>query len=87
MNHTDIENTLLEVAAELCEEGPGSAQESVVLRETAKRLSVSRDVKTHQVILDCWQNLFRQGKLNWGHDLDNPSAPFFHLTTIQAVRN
>ena len=78
MNHKDIEKTLLEVASEFCESGPGFAQESVVLREVAKRLNVNRDVKTHQMILDCWQNLFRQGTLNWGHDLDNPSAPFFH---------
>lgn len=81
MNRTDIENTLLEVASEFCETGPGFAQESVVLRETAKRLNVNRDVKTHQMILDCWQNLFRQGTLNWGYDLDNPSAPFFHMAS------
>lgn len=83
MSSNDFDKTVLkeklwEVVEQFCESGPGFAQESLVLREVAKKLEVNRDVKIHQMILDCWQDLFRQGKLNWGYDLDNPGAPFFH---------
>jgi hypothetical protein len=30
-------------------------------------------------LLTAWQNLFRNGQLSWGYDVENPSAPFFHL--------
>ncbi len=31
-------------------------------------------------ILTQWHELFRTGYLAWGYNLDNPSAPFFHIT-------
>ncbi len=87
MDRQDIEETLRKVAEELCDEGPGSALESVALRETAKRLGVGDDVKAHQAILNCWQTLFLNQELFWGYDLNNPSAPFFHIAEPAAVRN
>src|SRR5580693_5339983 len=27
----------------------------------------------------CWHELFQEGTLSWGYDLDNPDAPFFHI--------
>jgi hypothetical protein len=35
-----------------------------------------------QAVLTQWQELFRTGLLAWGHDLNNPNLPFFHLTDI-----
>jgi hypothetical protein len=82
MNATErkqIEETLLEKARELYEQGPGWAQESVVLREVATQLRMAGDLNRQQALLDIWHRLFHQGQLCWGYDLDNPSHPFFHL--------
>lgn len=74
-----LKEKVLEVAKDVLSKGPGYAQESVVLREAAARLSVSDRLDEQQRLLTCWHNLFREGKLSWGYDLDNPSAPFFHV--------
>jgi hypothetical protein len=57
----------------------------VVLDEAARQL-FNRDpfvtpsnVNQEQVILTCWHDLFREGRLSWGYDLNNPDAPFFHV--------
>jgi hypothetical protein len=31
-------------------------------------------------LLTAWHDLFRKGILAWGFDVDNPAAPFFHLS-------
>ena len=72
---------ILDVAREYTAKGPGWAQESVVLREVAERLGVAGDVNVsrQQTVLTCWHDLFRDGVLSWGYDIDNPSAPCFHF--------
>ena len=37
------------------------------------------DLDLQQAILTCWHDLFRDGALSWGYDLDNPDPPFFHI--------
>jgi len=75
----EIQNTLLNVAKEFTMMGPGFSQESVVLREGARRLKISGDLSDQQRLLNAWHDLFRAGKLYWGYDIDNPGQPFFHF--------
>jgi hypothetical protein len=70
--------TLLRIAEEMVKQGPGFAQESVVLREAMSTLRLApHDIESQQVLLTCWHDLFREGKLAWGYDVDNPGPPFF----------
>lgn len=68
----------MSIAEEALQLGPGYAQEGFVLAEAAKKLGVRQNLSAEQDILTEWQNLFREGNLAWGYNLDNPSAPFFH---------
>jgi hypothetical protein len=79
MSKSDLEKELIDIAREYIEQGPGYSQETVVLREAAQRLGVGDDIKQQQQLLTAWNDLFREGVLAWGYDVDNPSAPFFHL--------
>jgi hypothetical protein len=74
----ELTSRLLQVAEECLEKGPGYAQESVVLREAAEALKTGSSLSAQQDLLTCWHELFREGKLSWGYDIDNPNAPFFH---------
>ena len=83
MEYSDLMKAVLETAKRCAKRGAGYAQQSVVLNELAERFSRSSftplDVTLQQTILTCWHDLFREGILSWGYDLDNPDAPFFHL--------
>lgn len=86
MNEADdtrIREVLLAVVEESIKEGPGFAQESVVLREAADRLALRDDLSGQQRLLTAWHDLFREGELSWGYDVDNPGAPFFHMPSRQ----
>lgn len=74
----DLSSELLHIAHEFLDQGPGFAQESVVLREAVERLGIEDDLERQQDLLTSWHDLFRKGELSWGYDVDNPSAPFFH---------
>jgi hypothetical protein len=76
MTYEDLKKLVLEVAAEYASRGYGYAQESVVLREVAARVGAQT---SEQNVLTVWHDLFREGALSWGIDLDNPSWPFFHV--------
>lgn len=79
-----IREVLLRIAEEMIKRGPGFAQESVVLRQAVDDLKLSwQDVDSQQVMLTCWHDLFRDGKLAWGFDVDNPGPPFFHFARRQ----
>ncbi len=76
----EARKVLLRIAEEMSKRGPGFAQESVVLRESLGALKLSaEDVESQQIILTCWHDLFRDGTLAWGYDLENPGPPFFHF--------
>ncbi|HVC94073.1 MAG TPA: hypothetical protein VND64_10305 [Pirellulales bacterium] len=82
LDHDQLEEKILEIAREYYEKGPGFAQEGVVLREIAERLGVQIGgpiVEQEQILLTCWHDLFRTGKLSWGYDIDNPDSPWFHF--------
>lgn len=75
----EIRSALLRIARERYREGPGTAQEPVVLREAAEMLHATTDVRVQQQILTAWHNLFQDGTLIWGYDIDNPGHPFYHF--------
>ncbi|HVU86791.1 MAG TPA: hypothetical protein VHD36_05690 [Pirellulales bacterium] len=84
---------LLRIARDMAQKGAGYGQESVVLREADKewgpRLKDAdrkwdKLLKRQQLILTAWNDLFRERKLSWGYDIDNPNAPFFHVTEEEA---
>lgn len=83
MSEQELEDIVWQVVKDAATRGPGWAQEGVVLRAVADRVSGGRgrrlDLKTEQAILDAWHDLFLKKKLAWGYDLDNPNSPFFHI--------
>jgi hypothetical protein len=78
MSVATLESELMEVAREFHEKGPGFSQEPVVLREMRQRVK-PQTLREEQEILNAWHRLFRENKLVWGYDLDNPGAPWFHV--------
>ena len=51
-----------------------------VLGAAERRLGVGADLDSQQAVLAQWGDLFRSGLLAWGLNLNNPNAPFLHLT-------
>lgn len=80
MHSSNLKAWLIEFAKECVAKGPGYAQEYSVLREAAERLGINGDLKKQQELLTCWHDLFREGVLSWGYDIDNPTSPFFHFS-------
>ncbi len=83
MNFQDLQQGVLETAQRCSKRGAGYSQQRVVLDEVAQQFSKSPftplDIRLQQEILTCWHDLFREGVLSWGYDLENPDAPFFHV--------
>lgn len=78
-----LKQTVLGVAREYARRGPRFSQQRPVLDEVASKaggsLWTSLELPVQQVILTCWHDLFREGVLSWGYDLDTPESPFFHI--------
>ena len=80
MESSQMSDLLYEVAKQQWDKGPGYAQQRVVLEEVADKVpNARRDERLQQRILTCWHDLFRNGKLSWGLNIDNPDAPFYHI--------
>lgn len=73
-------DAVFEVAKEYYEQGPGFAQENVVLRELRRRIT-PESLEDEQEVLRIWYSLFQNGQLCWGYNLDNPGSPWFHVTS------
>jgi hypothetical protein len=84
MNREQIKSWLYSRAKQEAAKGPGYAQQGVVLRAAKGGIQVG-SIADEQTVLDCWHELFREGCLSWGYNLDNPDAPFFHIPTPAAV--
>jgi len=84
LTRENIKTELLRLAAEYYQRGPGFAQQGPVLRMARNRLAPA-GVAQEQQVLDCWHELFRDGELVWGYNLDNPDAPFFHMPVGSTV--
>lgn len=75
-----LRNVLLEVAAASFEQGVGYFQQTVILKETARRLGMDHAGEGACELLTAWHRLLAEGLLDPGCDLDNPDLPFLHLT-------
>jgi hypothetical protein len=87
MNYQELRDRVLRLARELALKGPGWAQQSAVLRGIVSELGDPENERTEQLILTCWHDLFRDGELSWGFNIDNPNAPFFHVPVRQPERD
>ena len=79
MSNDELKQQLLTIAEECLAKGPGYSQEGVVIREATQRLQLRNNLPMQQKLLTCWHDLFREGPLSWGYDVDNPGSPFFHV--------
>ena len=83
IDDTALKQKVLETAKECARRGPGYSQQRPVLDAVASTFGgnmwTKLDVGIQQAILTCWHDLFREGALSWGYDLDNPDPPFFHI--------
>jgi hypothetical protein len=74
---------VLEAARECAARGPGYCQQRPVFDLVASKFGGGMfrkpDLDVEQAILTCWHDLFREGTLSPGYDLDNPDPPFFHI--------
>lgn len=80
----ELKDRLRRIVRDCVAKGPGYAQEGVVLRE-ARNVLRPRELAQEQMILEAWHRLFVDGELGWGHNLDNPGAPFFHSVPHQTA--
>jgi hypothetical protein len=78
MTYSEIQRLVFDTALELSSRGPGWAQERTVLNEVRNQIDRADD-QTQQLVLTCWHDLFRTGRLSWGYNLDYPNSPFFHV--------
>jgi hypothetical protein len=83
LDYVALKQKVLEAAQECARQGPGYSQQRPVLDAVAGAAGGNMwtriDLGMQQAILTCWHDLFREGVLSWGYDLDNPDAPFFHI--------
>lgn len=83
IDYVVLKQKVLEAAQECARRGPGYSQQRPVLDAVADKESGNTwtrvDLAVQQAILTCWHDLFREGVLSWGYDLDNPDTPFFHI--------
>lgn len=78
MTGAGIREVLLEVVHEMT--ARDQMQQVSILREASERLGLRRNLQHEQALLTAWYDLFRNGHLSWGLDLENPNPPFCHLT-------
>jgi hypothetical protein len=78
-----LKQKVLEAANRSARRGSSYAQQRVVFDEIASAfgggMHTRLDLDLQQAILTCWNDLFLDGTLSCGYDLDNPGPPFFHI--------
>lgn len=81
--YASLKQQVLDAARQCARRGLGYSQQRPVLDEVAGMVAGNTytrlDLDRQQAILTCWHDLFREGILSWGYDLDNPDPPFFHI--------
>lgn len=80
MDIKTIKEMLFRVMDEYEPKGSGYFQEGVVLIEVSTRLNIRNDRDSELALLTIWSDLFRNGYLAEGIDLNNLGKPFFHKT-------
>lgn len=83
IDYVSLKQKVLDAAMQCARRGPGYSQQRPVLDEVASaaggNMYTRLDLDLQQAMLTCWHDLFREGTLSWGYDLDNPDPPFFHI--------
>ena len=83
IDYETLKTMVLEKAKECVSRGRGYSQQKAVLDDVASEfggnMHTSLDFDLQQAILTCWYDLFREGTLSWGLNLDNADPPFFHI--------
>ena len=85
-----LRNFLLKHATQQYEKGVGFAQEYWVLRIAERELLQEQNsdrltFEESQFVLNCWQELFIDGILAYGYDLDHSSSPFFRIKSASDI--
>jgi hypothetical protein len=95
IDYEALKQAVLQAAKECAGRGPGYSQQRPVLDTVATTIGGGNmwtrlPLELQQAILTCWHDLFQDGALSWGYDLDNPDPPFFHIpertAVVEAVR-
>lgn len=76
----EIRKVLLKVIHENSQNSRGTFQSGTVLNDAASQLGIRGNDDLEMALLTLWSDLFRGGYIAWGHDLDNPKPPFYHIT-------
>ena len=83
IEYETLKQMVLEAARNCAMRGPATRNRGrcwTRLRASSAAACITRlDLDIQQAILTCWHDLFREGALSWGYDLDNPDPPFFHI--------
>jgi len=80
-NGEEMKKVLLEVIDKYKNSGSGMFQMGPLLAETVERLNIEKtDTEQVQELLTQWYNLFLNGIVSWGYDIDNRSHPLIHMT-------
>ena len=76
----ELREVLIEVCGKNFDQGSGYFQETVILKETARKLRIEMSGETACNLLTAWHELLAEGLIDPGVNLDNPNLPFLHLT-------
>ena len=81
VDYETLKQKVLRAATKCVKAGRENGHEKSVLDEVASEFGMHTplNLDLQQSILTCWHDLFREGTLSWGADLDNPGQPFFHI--------
>lgn len=85
MDIPDIRSALLELIAKKDayfreDRNSRSLQQGSILSDLEQQLGPHLSYDMQEAILTCWYDLFRNGILSWGYNLNNTNPPFCHLT-------
>lgn len=75
-----MRQALLEAVNEASRRDESSFQTGVILGRAAVRLRIRDNLQSEQALLTMWHDLFRQGMIAWGYNIQNSQPPFCHLT-------
>jgi len=80
LDRYEIRQIILEEITQLTQQDSFdvSLQQSTILMALDERLNI-RDLADQRILLSEWYALFNTGYLSWGHNLNNPNPPFFHV--------
>lgn len=85
IEYDELKGRVLAAAQACAQRSSAYSQQKPVLDAIASEfggnMHTRLDDELQQAILTCWHDLFREGTLSWGIDLDNPGPPFFHIPT------